>query len=59
MFSKLTWIYWRMLVKSKVFRYWYKRFLSGLMLDFEIFDADPDFIREKYKNKLKGADVYK
>mgnify|MGYP001558334877 CR=1 FL=1 len=45
--------YWWLLKKSGVFRYYFKRFLTDLCFDLEIFDLDSELIRAKYINKLE------
>jgi hypothetical protein len=46
-------IFWRLLRKSRVFNYWYGKFLTELLFDFELLDMVGDEIKEKYYNKLK------
>lgn len=45
-------VFWRILKKSFIFKYWYKKHLTELLFDLEIFDLDKIEITEKYKNKL-------
>jgi len=53
----LTILYWRLLRKSKIFRYWYKKFLCELLYDIEFCDLDQQGIKEKYIKKLKLLDT--
>lgn len=48
---KLSIIYWRILKRSFVFKYWYKKFLTELLLDFEIYNLDQEKIIGKYFSK--------
>lgn len=59
---KLRWrtrFYWKLLRRSRIFNYWYKKFLSEILLDIQIADVDKDFIMEKYEGKLQKAQNHK
>lgn len=47
-----TIIYWRLLRKSGIFNYWYRRFLKELLFDLEIADVPGEKIMMKYQEKL-------
>lgn len=49
---KIQIIFWRILKQSIVFRYWYKKHLTELMFDLEIFDINKKEIIEKYNSQL-------
>lgn len=49
---KIEIIFWRILKRSLVFRYWYRRFLWDLLLDLEIYDLDREYIVKKYRDKF-------
>jgi len=52
----LALIYWRLLRRSRIFSYWYRRFLNELLFDLELHrDIEQDEIEEKYRNKLKKS----
>ena len=46
-------LFWRILRKSGVFNYWFKKFLTELLYDFEIFDLEKEDIIKKYSLKLQ------
>ena len=49
---KLSILFWRILKKSKVFNYWYKKHLTELLYDLEIYDLEKEKIVKKYKERL-------
>ncbi len=55
--NKLSIVFWKILRKSRVFRYWYKRFLNELMFDLQLYDIEGDQITAKYQTKLHKANT--
>jgi len=53
--KKISILFWRILRKSRVFRYWYKKFLNELMFDLELYDLEKESITVKYQDKLNRA----
>lgn len=48
-------IYYRLLRKSGIWRYWYERFLNELMYDLELHrDIEQDEVERKYMTKLEN-----
>jgi hypothetical protein len=47
-----TVLFWQILQKSRIFRYWYKRFLNELMFDLQLYDIEKEKITTKYQAKL-------
>lgn len=52
-------IYWTMLRRSRIFNYWYRKFLNDLLHDIQIADFDNKAIMGKYQNKLSKSKNYK
>lgn len=46
-------LYWRLLRKSGVFKYWFRDFLTELLYNLEIWDIEPNEMKEKYLKKYK------
>lgn len=46
-------IYFRLLKKSGIFRYWYKKHLSEVLFDLELLDLKKDQLIDKYTKKLE------
>ena len=51
---KISILFWRILRKSKVFNYWYKKHLTELLYDLEIYDLEKEEIIKKYKERLEA-----
>ena len=49
---KISILFWRILKKSKVFNYWYKKHLTELLYDLEIYDLEKEEIIKKYKGRF-------
>lgn len=49
----LSIFFWRILRYSRVFNYWYKKHLTELMFDLELFDIEGESIIQKYRKKLE------
>lgn len=45
-------LYYRLLKKSGIWRYWYEKFLNELCYDLEIIDLEKEEIQKKYNDKL-------
>lgn len=45
-------LFWKVLKRSWVFRYWYDQFLNELMFDLEVADMDREGVYRKYYRKL-------
>lgn len=45
-------VFWRILRKSRIFNYWYKKFLNELLFDLEMFNIEGEEIEKKYRYKL-------
>ncbi len=53
-----TWvsiIFWRILRRSRVFRYWYEDHMNKIVLDLELtsIPGESEMITEKYRKKLE------
>lgn len=44
-------IFWRILKNSIVFNYWYKKHLSELLYDLELYDLEKNEITLKWRNR--------
>ena len=48
-------IVWKILIKSRFFRFWYIKFLMELCYDLEVFDTKPEGVKNKYKALLDAT----
>ena len=48
-----TILFWKILRKSRIFNYWYRKHLNELLFDIELADIEKERIKDKYLKKLK------
>lgn len=53
--DRMSILFWKILMKSRIFLYWRKRFLNDLMFDLQIYDFSKEEVMAKYQKMLDRA----